>query len=356
MRLETRRSRPSALMLLEVYSSAMPAKAITAVYQRLLAQQLSISASLRPTLDRLAEGQPSLAAAVGRLLDSDGSTSSPFRLLPFPILGAFALDEDLALPVATLSRVWWTGAEVFDDLADGEFDAADVGLTSAQASTASTACLVLVPQAMIEQLGLPERLRSAWSQELLAGSLSAAEGQLEDLSAGRGAMSWAAVMRTYAGKSGAAYGRDAAMTAMLASADEVVIRGWRAFGKLFGVLRQLANDQASASATVDKDLANGTWTLLLALAVEGASTREAAVLEDLRVHAMNDLSARTALRRRLARSDILDAYKQRVGAIHRRLSNLLAEIAEPSEHRDLMQWMVDVSALDARSTAAAGGA
>ncbi|MFI5998781.1 polyprenyl synthase [Streptomyces sp. NPDC051362] len=257
------------------------------------------------------------------------------------------------MPVAMLSRVWWTGAEIFDDLVDGDFDPGEVGLSDAQAGIASAACLMLVPQAMIEQQDLPDRLKAAWSQEFAVGSLSAAEGQLDDVSAGTGALSWAAVMRIYAGKSGAPYGRDAAMTAMLANVDEAAVRGWRAFGRLFGVLRQLANDRASATTEGDKDLANGTRTLLLALAVEEADAREAQALKALSIDAMGDPEARVVLRQRLGRSRIVADYNRRVGVIHRRLSGLLAALAQPSEYRDLIQWMVDVSALDSRAGEAA---
>ncbi|MDX3238309.1 polyprenyl synthetase family protein [Streptomyces sp. ME03-5709C] len=334
----------------------MSVKDISSAYRRLLGRQESISASLGSALDVLSGSQPSLAAAVRRLLDGDGSVHSPFRLLAFPVLGAISGDEEMALPVAMLSRVWWTGAEVFDDLADGEFDAAGTGLSGAQASIASASCLTLLPQALIAQQGLSARLTSEWTREFADASLSAAEGQLNDVSAGTGTISWSAVMRIYAGKSGVPYGRDAAMVAMLAHADDAAVRGWRAFGRLFGVLRQLANDRASATDIHDEDLANGTWTLQLALALEESDPRDRQELASLHARAADDLSTRSMLRERLDAAGMAVAYGRRVEAMRRKLTGLLMALAGPSQHRDLMHWMIDVSAAQACPRERAGAA
>lgn len=317
--------------------------------ERLLGRLASISAAVDSALHPIAVDHPSLIAGVRRLLDSDGSVRNTFRLLPFPLLGALSADEELAVPLAVLSRIWWTGAEVLDDLADGDFSPALVGLSLSQASIASTACLTLVPQWLIERQDLPGRVRQQWRNEFADGSLHAAEGQLEDVSAGAEPASWGSVMRVYVGKSGAPYGRDAAMAAMVAGADDTAVRGWRAFGRLFGVLRQLANDGASALASRDEDLLNGTSTLLLALARERLEPDEADALTALRTRAMEDAEARRVLRARLARPDVASAYRGRVDVVRGKLSDLLRELTAPSEHRDLIQWMIDDSALDARA-------
>ncbi|MEU4097198.1 polyprenyl synthetase family protein [Streptomyces sp. NPDC026673] len=309
-------------------------------------------------LDRLSEDHPSLAAGVARLVASDGSVNSPFRLLAFPVLGALTSALDPALPVVVISRLWWAGAETFDDLADADFDEDGAGLSNAQAGIASAACLSVVPQMIIERQSLPDRLKAAWTWEFNAGSVAAAEGQFRDVSAAEEPGSWAATMRIYARKSGAPYGRDAAMTAMLAGADDEGIRGWRMFGLLFGVLRQMANDRASiaVAAEEDEDLANGTWTLLLAHAMEDAGAREAQTLGALHTRVKGDVSARSELRRRLVTAEIAAGYDRRVEAVQRKLLALLKSLAEPSDQRDLIQWMVDVSAADSLLSDLAGAA
>ncbi|WP_329460625.1 polyprenyl synthase [Streptomyces sp. NBC_01497] len=332
----------------------MSDKDVTEHYRTLLERRRMVTAALSSELALLARDRPSLSAAILQLLDSDGSTESPFRLLPFPVLGAITADPQSALPVAMLSRLWWTGAESFDDLTDGDFDPEQVGLSSAQASISSAACLTLVPQLLIEHLDVPAKLRAAWAREFVTSSLRSAEGQLDDVSASPNAITWSTTMRIYAGKSGAPYGRDAAMTAMLARVGNQAIEGWRVFGKLFGILRQMANDRASHGLGEDRDLENGTWTLLMALAVEMANPTEADALAALRDRARLDTVARREIREHLSRTSAAIAYNDRIYVIRRKLSGLLGALAKPSEHRDLIQWMIDASAEDARLTAERG--
>src|SRR5262249_40478070 len=155
-----------------------------------------------------------------------------------------------------------------DDVIDGEFDASTAGLTIAEATIASMACITLLPRDVVSRQGLPAALEAAWTREVTRAALRSASGQLDDVAAARGVLSWRRVMVGYAGKSGSAYARDAVMAAGLAGAGPEQLRGWRAFGCLFGVLRQLANDRAPQRAQEDTDLANGTRTLMLAHAVE----------------------------------------------------------------------------------------
>ncbi|MEV0185817.1 polyprenyl synthase [Streptomyces sp. NPDC050625] len=322
---------------------------VTRAYEDLLSREEEITAAVRTSVCLLGDDHPVLADAVARLLHSDRSKASVSRLLPFPVLGALGGDPDRALPLAVASRIWWTGAEVFDDLADGQYNAASTGLSTAQASIASAACLALVPLTVLDQYALPPHLRSSWGRECVDSSLHAAEGQLADVSAESGFPSWATVMRTYAGKSGAPYARDAVMAAQLAGAGEELLRGWRAFGRLFGVVRQLANDRAAESAETDEDLINGTPTLLLAHAAESAAgTAEWDTLTSLRVRARHDPAARVAFGEWLNTPDVSVTYNQRIRSVHRHMCLLLEKLAPPSEDRDLIRWMLEASAKASR--------
>jgi Polyprenyl synthetase len=334
----------------------MPTRDVSAAYRHLFGCQELISGALETAIGRLSKEHPSLSVAVTRLMETDGSVRSPFRLLPIPVLGVLAPEQDPPVAVAVLSRLWWTGAEVCDDLADGDYDADAVGLSPGQAGTAAAACLAVVPQLIIEHMGLPGPLRARWTEEFAHGSAGAAEGQISDLEDASQEASWAAVMRIYAGKSGAPYGRDTAMTAMLAGANDVSVHGWRVFGRLFGVLRQMANDRAAMTSEQHRDLANGTRTLLLALAAELAGPRQARALAALRARARHDLGARRALWEQLGGHALADAYDTRVDAIHHKLSALLESLAAPSQSRDLIQWMANATARDARTAVARGAA
>ncbi|MFF5408436.1 hypothetical protein ACFY8K_36980 [Streptomyces misionensis] len=330
----------------------IPVKDVTSDYESLLKRQQSVADTLMSTLRQLGKEHPSLIAATVKLLDSDGSVHSPFRMLPFPVLGALTADQDPALPVVMCSRIWWTGAEVLDDLADGDFHPAEVGLSPSQATVASAACLGDIPQTLIQRLDLPQDVRAAWAREFASGSLRAAEGQLRDVSVGPHGSAWPETMRIYVGKSGAPYGRDMAMTAMLAGAGAVA--EWRAFGHLFGVLRQMANDRDATSADEDKDLANGTRTLLVALAADALEETETAVFRDLRVRATRDAHARRELWQFLTQPDITTAYNRQIRLIHRKLSELLKALTDACGHQNLIQWMINVSAQRALLTVGTG--
>ncbi|MFJ9007909.1 polyprenyl synthase [Streptomyces canus] len=282
-------------------------------------------------------------------------TENPFRLLPLPVLGALTGDPDAALPVCVLSALWWAGAEALDDLMDGEFDARGVGMTASQTMVAATVCLTLLPQTLIGRIGLGAERERFWTRELTASGMRCAGGQLDDVDSS-GVLSWRRVMVGYAGKTGAPYARDAVLSATLAGAGagSEELRGWRVFGELFGVLRQLANDRAASTAREDADLANGTWTLLLAYAAETLTPAELAALLDAHARAPDEPAARDAVWNRLRRPDLMAGYNRRITGIHRRLSALLHQLARPSHHREQLRRLVDASATTALLTVGDG--
>jgi hypothetical protein len=201
-----------------------------------------------------------------------------------------------------------------------------MGLSPGEAVVASAACLTLLPAEILALEDFPGAVRLDLLRELTTSSLHSADGQLSDVTAGR--LSWAHVMRCYAGKTGAPYARDTAMAARLAGVPGDRLDAWRSFGRLFGVLRQLANDRATPAA----DQRNGTATLLLAHAAE-----------------VTDSGGTVAeLWRRAADPAVAAGYNQRVDAIHGRLSELWHTLVGPSDHRDVVQWMVNASAQAAR--------
>ena len=319
----------------------MPLRDVSLTYTSLLTHRPEVAARARSAvLDVLAE-ETALRDAVVRLLTADGSQESAFRLLPYPIVGALGGELDDALLVCVVSRLWWAGAESLDDLNDGEFDAATMGLSPAAASLASTVLITLLPQTVLERRQLPTQTRLGLASELTNSSLRAASGQFDDVVATPESCGWSQVMRGYTGKSGAPYSRDAAMAARLSGAG--ALRTWRAFGGLFGVLRQLANDHESLISGGDEDLANSTPTLLLASALEYASPSGRRELLALRTRAREDTDERRLLCDRLIEHAVTDSYRGRVNAVHHKLSDLWQRLVPPSSDRDLVQWMIDCS-------------
>ncbi|MDQ0808372.1 hypothetical protein QFZ63_000086 [Streptomyces sp. B3I7] len=318
---------------------------VTSSYLELLAREEEVTASVRDAIDRLSCRQPALAQVIADLIDDDLSTTSIFRMLPFPIIGSLSGRPESVVPLMAASRLWWVGAEIFDDLADGEYDAKESGPSPSQASVGSAACLTAIPLDLLDHQMVPDCFRAAWASEMIDSSLRAAEGQLADLSSLTAPPSWAAVMKSYAGKTGAPYARDAAMTAQLAGVDDEAVRGWRNFGRLFGVLRQLTNDRCRPnSPEIDVDMTNGTRTLLFAHATEVVSgSSEAEKLRALYAEAQRNPEVHEELREYLSQSSISVSYNDRVYAIYRRLCILLDYLAPQSADRDLIRWMLNDS-------------
>ncbi|MFI7142941.1 hypothetical protein ACIBQ5_36145 [Streptomyces massasporeus] len=318
---------------------------VTDVHERVLALERRVAGHLDASLTELGAAHPELAEAARRLVKTDTSTPNPYRLLGSCVLGALGESPEHAIPLLAASRIWWVGAETYDDVADGEFDAVATGMSVAQAATVSAACIGVVPLAVAERSLLPEGFVMQWAREYVVGTLEAAEGQTADIASGSGPMTWAAVMKVYVGKTGAAYGRDAALAARLAGADGEAVRGWRALGRIFGVLRQLVNDGKRESAESNEDLINGTRTLLLAVAAEIADRDgELDRFLALRDNAMSKASARRALGDYLASPDVVNSYNSRVRLLERQLTSLLKALAPPTQYRDYVRWMATSSA------------
>jgi hypothetical protein len=325
---------------------------VTNVHESVLALEERITRYLDVSMAELGTAHPALAAAAGRLVHSDPALGNPYRLLGCCVMGALGEDPGHAVPLLAASRIWWVGAETYDDVADGEFDAGAVGMSVAEAATVSAACVGVVPLAVYGTSRFPDSFTVEWAREYVASTLEAADGQIADIASASGPLTWPVVMRIYVGKTGAAYGRDAALAARLAGADDEAVRGWRAFGRVFGVLRQLVNDGKAESAESNEDLVNGTRTLLLALAAEVAGEKaETERLLSLRDSAMTDAAARAALGSYFADPDIVNPYNARLRVLERQLTSLLEALAPPTEYRDYIRWMVASSADAARLSA-----
>ncbi|MGW0576958.1 polyprenyl synthetase family protein [Streptomyces sp. NPDC002920] len=328
----------------------MTSKDTQAAYDLLLQHQRQLAPAVNSAVRTACADAPELERAVLALLETDASSGSPFRLLALPVHGALTGDVEPAVPVCVLSRLWWAGAEILDDVMDGQFDPRTAGLSAAAVTVASTACLTLLPQEIIVRQRFPDELKAAFGRELNRATIESADGQLADVAQDTTSDFWKRTMTGYAGKTGAAYGRDAAMAAMLAGRTEQEVRGWRVFGRLFGVLRQTANDRAPATAEQDADLANGTPTLLLAYALETLPPAEAEELGRAHAHAPRDAHARGAVWDRLRRPDVAAGYDRRIATLRQRSYELLQQLAAPSPHRDVIQWMVGVSAESSQLT------
>ncbi|MDI5969390.1 polyprenyl synthetase family protein [Streptomyces sp. SL13] len=286
--------------------------------------------------------------AISTLLAVENGEINYFRLVSHSVLGALVGQSVDAMPLCAVSRTWWAGAEVLDDIADGDFDAVAVGLSGEAALLAATACVSLVPHLIVRAQNYAPETEVRIAGEIVRESLACVNGQMDDLHSPDRPVSWRRVMVSYAGKTGAPYARDTALAAVLAGCSEEQTAAWRTFGRLFGVLRQLANDRAYRTAAEDADLANGTMTLLLAHAVEILRGPAAEKVLALRPAARRDPEARAELWRHLRSPEAADSYDARVTVLESRLSAMLRRLADPSDHRHTVEWMIKKSARTAR--------
>jgi hypothetical protein len=298
-----------------------------------------VSARLRTAIDENCSTLPALRAAVLDLV----ADTVPYRLLGVGVHAALTGASAPAVPVCVVSRLWWAGAEALDDLSDGASGPDRSHRSRGETLTAATACLVLLPQLVVDREELPADVRRDWQRELTRSCLEAAEGQLTDMAVDDGDFSWSQVVASYRSKTGAPYARDTHMAARLVTPDPQILRGWHSFGLLFGLLRQLHNDAASGVSEYDEDLANGTRVLRLAYALEVCPPAQRDALLELRELARTDAVARAQLRRRLDESVVADGYRTRIEGMRQHACALLDGLAPPSSYRDLLHDLVHSS-------------
>src|SRR5690606_20389993 len=101
-----------------------------------------------------------------RVLDDGAAQLSAPRLLAMGVAGAVSGDPDPALPVCVVSRLWWAGAQLLDDLADGAGGEPPVGA----AVLVGTLCAAGLPFAVIDRAPLAPHVAADWRRELLQTS------------------------------------------------------------------------------------------------------------------------------------------------------------------------------------------
>lgn len=268
------------------------------------------------------------------------------RLFATAVLGSQGEDPLLALPVSIVSLLWWAGAEALDDLADG-YSSGGISGTMLAAMPASISNLLVLPLDCIEGQDVTPELKSLWRRELLWSCRLAAEGQLADANS-PDIVDRAQVLACYRGKTGAAYARDAVMAAAIDRNDltrDRPLELWREFGMLYGILRQLHNDNSGAAATDNEDLANYTPTLRLFHAFSTSRPAQRRQLVWLRQAARTDPGARHELHDLLSSETVTASYHQDLRSIHHEACTLLDSLSADGPHRNALRAGLDVATI-----------
>jgi hypothetical protein len=299
----------------------------------------------------MASTTPSLAASLLPQLGAvDGSHFRRNRMFALAVAGAQGTDPGTVLPVSVISALWWAGAEAIDDAADDLVHNAEPGAAMAEIPPGVTN-LILLPLRCLRSAGFDAELTGELVHDLVDSCMLAAEGQLADTARDQRWWSRPDVLVGYLGKTGAAYGRDAVMATRIACAkaghttDAGVLEGWREFGQIFGILRQLHNDYVpDLTPAQDPDLLNATPTLWMTHAYAVTPPERRDRLASLRIEARTDGSARAKLHGFLRSPAVLASYGTDIHTLHRAACELLDRLAEPGQYRDALRDALDRSA------------
>jgi geranylgeranyl diphosphate synthase, type I len=209
-------------------------------------------------------------------------TSPAMSTVQVPILvhAAIAGDERPAIPVAAACTVLCLGADLLDSAIDHELPPFWHDRDSAEIDLAVNTLVGALPYLSIARLRDETQPTRLWAlARLLAGTiLTINAGQHEDLRfSDSGDVSLKESRLMVERKTGSATAMLAKAGAMLATEDPVRVRAYAAFGRYYGMARQLINDAWDIwGEGASQDLFNGRRTLpvVYALSVMREERRE----------------------------------------------------------------------------------
>ncbi|MGO9059535.1 MAG: hypothetical protein ACLQU2_19455 [Candidatus Binataceae bacterium] len=226
---------------------------------------------------------------------------TPLILLPQLVYGAITGNFRPARPLCVATTFLFTGIDILDDIADGDLPAHWSGHAPSQIQLAATTLISALPQLAISRLNASPESRAAMHRTLAAGLLRMAAGQAADLANAGGAspdpdLIEASVVQK-SGEEGAMF---AALAAQLAGATHHLVELYAGFARAFVTAGQLSSDCYDLfTATLSKDLANGSRTLPIALGLGKCAAGPCEELLALLAAARTDPDARQGVRERL---------------------------------------------------------
>lgn len=165
--------------------------------------------------------------------------------LPCLIHGAITGEELPALPIAAAGTMVHIGADLLDDLMDG--DGAPDGLSPAEAMLAGAGLVGPLPIMALVRIDAPERARLRMIELLSEAIVVMGAGQASDLVRSEKKADLGEVAAIAALKSGALLSGLARMAAVLANADEHRVAACGRLGDAIGTAAQLRADIVNAA-------------------------------------------------------------------------------------------------------------
>ncbi len=276
-------------------------------------------------------------ALMERALDASNCARLPHHYhasihLPLLVHAAVAGDDLPAVPLAAACTLLWAGAELYDDLTDGDLAACWRESAPHEIVFTATAVGAVLPPAMIAGLSAPWERRERMLADLADGLLRMFGGQALDLRFTDCAEpDPAEVEASVIGKNGAPKALFAGLAAGLAGAPAETAAAYVKFAAALGVIYQLQSDHAELFFDEGcRDLVQGTRTLHVALCLHALSGQARADLIALLDRARTIPEARAEVCRRLRHAEVMQPWA-RVLSRHVREAEQALAAAAPQE-------------------------
>jgi geranylgeranyl pyrophosphate synthase len=227
--------------------------------------------------------------------------------LPLLVHAAIAGDDAPAIPLAAACTLLWAGAELYDDLTDGDLGEAWREVPPFQVIFTATAIGAVMPPALVAALDVPWTRREGMLAELAGGLLRMFDGQSRDLALARGSDPGPAeVEASVVGKNGAPKAFFAGLAAWMAGASPERRKACMQYALALGVVYQLQSDHYELFFDPQcRDLRQGTRTLHVAFGLQALAGGEREAFVALLDRARDDEAARDAVRSRLRQADVI---------------------------------------------------
>lgn len=302
-----------------------------------LRRRAGVLAATRACIDELACSEPQRRLLHAMLAGVDRPAADApwlfFIDIPPLVFAAVTGDEKRAAPLAATTTLLYLGADILDDLADGDRPSHWQNWSPAEINLAAATIMSALLPLSLARTGASVDRQVALHRTLADGLLRMAAGQQADL-AGHGRREpprAGDVERAVAGKSGAEVATFAALAAQLAGAAPDVVERYTAMGRALGTAAQLASDCYELfDDPAARDLAHGVFTLPLAIHLERLAPEQRIPFMDILARARTNAAARDEVRRTLEDSGSL-RHAAVVVEIHRQQAFRALASAAPRE-------------------------
>lgn len=216
-----------------------------------------------------------LTALAGLRRQAEDAEANPQAGIPLPCLhlsplvyAAVTGNQTAALPLGAVSALVYLGADILDDLADGDSRSHWTGHGPAEITLAAATCLACLPQLILSELDASPAVRDALQRSLAEGLLRMSGGQLRDLATAGATddVSARSVEAAVTAKSGEEFALFCRLGAQFAGAAEATTDLYTQMGRELGTGLQLASDCYELFEDPQgRDFAAGQRTLPIAL-------------------------------------------------------------------------------------------